>query len=135
MGKGEDALHGRENFDDGRCCRGSSGKEGTLNLSSHRFRSILADNLPLYQIHDVLGTVDTELSATSLTEAQLAESKLFVFLTPQRKVIACAVVQRITEAYKVVGSKSLSAESPSPSPETKDDFLRFGEDEGAIFCE
>lgn len=34
--------------------------------------------------------IDRELSATSLTPSQLAESKLTLFITPQRKVIACA---------------------------------------------
>lgn len=46
-------------------------------------------------------------------------------MTPQRKVIACAVVQRIQLAYRVVLS-----DGGAP----KDDLLRFGEEEGAVFC-
>ena len=72
--------------------------------------------------------IDTELSSTQLAPSQMVECKLFLFLTPQRKVIACAVVQRIQSAYRVVSSKALS------SPEPKADLLRFGEQEGAIFC-
>jgi hypothetical protein len=96
--------------------------------------------LPL-QLKDVLETIDTELSSTSLTPSQLAESKIFLFVTPQRKICAAAVVQRIKVAFEVVTRASdvqedeaelvkAEEENVKPSPE----LLRFGEDEGAIFC-
>ncbi|GAA6009047.1 uncharacterized protein JCM10292_002464 [Rhodotorula paludigena] len=82
------------------------------------------------RLKDVLETIDTELSSTSLTPEQLALSKLFLFVTPQRKVVACAVIQRIAAAYEVVQKDSAQDEAP----ENKNDLLRFGEDDGAIFC-
>lgn len=85
------------------------------------------------QLKDVLCTIDTELSSTSLTLAQLDKSKVFLFVTPQRKVIACAVVQRITVAYQAVNSSTLQNGEALPGP-GPDELVRFGEDEGAIFC-
>ncbi|GAA5911437.1 hypothetical protein JCM5296_004734 [Sporobolomyces johnsonii] len=85
------------------------------------------------KLRDVLDTIDTELSSTSLTPSQLAESKLFLFVTPQRKIVACAVVQRIGAAYQVVCSAKEAREGEDGAkPST--DLLRFGEDQGAIFC-
>lgn len=83
----------------------------------------------LSQLKDILETVDTELSSTSLTPEQLAQSKVFLFVTPQRKVIACAVVQRIKVAYQIV-----SAKAKDEAGDDKRNLLRFGEDQGAIFC-
>ncbi|BGP15008.1 hypothetical protein JCM10213_002848 [Rhodosporidiobolus nylandii] len=87
------------------------------------------------KLKDVLETIDTELSSTSLTPTQLAQSKVFLFVTPQRKVVAAAVIQRIKEAYEVVtsaadGVKREAAEEVEPER----GLLRFGEEEGAIFC-
>ncbi|GAA6064045.1 hypothetical protein JCM10212_005853 [Sporobolomyces blumeae] len=92
------------------------------------------------RLNDVLETIDTELSSTNLTAAQLARSKVFLFVSSQRKVVACAVVERISEAYRVVPSSSSSnARGSSTNDEAgfdrKDSMLRFGEeDDGAIFC-
>ncbi|TNY19738.1 ESCO1/2 acetyl-transferase-domain-containing protein [Rhodotorula diobovata] len=87
------------------------------------------------KLKDVLETIDTELSSTALTPEQLALSKVFLFVTPQRKVIAAAVVQRISTAFQIV------VEEGKPGKQVKEveakaskDLLRFGEDEGAIFC-
>ncbi|BGP23776.1 N-acetyltransferase [Rhodotorula toruloides] len=80
-------------------------------------------------LKDILETVDTELSSTSLTPEQLTESKFFLFVTPQRKVIACAVVQRIKCAHQIV-----QTEAKDEAGDEKKDLLRFGEDQGAIFC-
>ncbi|KAI5479818.1 N-acetyltransferase [Pseudohyphozyma bogoriensis] len=80
------------------------------------------------RIKDLLSTIDRELSSTSLTDSQLAESKLFIFVTPQNKAIACAVVQRIKGAYRVTPSLGSSPKSE------KDELIRFGEEEGAVFC-
>ncbi|BGP39019.1 hypothetical protein JCM10449v2_002957 [Rhodotorula kratochvilovae] len=89
-----------------------------------------ATDAPLRRkLKDVLETIDTELSSTALTPDQLALAKIFLFVTPQRKVIACAVVQRISAAYQVVREKK-GGEAEEPSK----DLLRFGEDQGAIFC-
>lgn len=94
-----------------------------------------ADELGDMQLKDVLETIDTELSSTALTPEQLALSKVFLFVTPQRKVIAAAVVQRISTAFQIV------VEEGKPGKQVKEveakaskDLLRFGEDEGAIFC-
>ncbi|GAA5952489.1 hypothetical protein JCM21900_005326 [Sporobolomyces salmonicolor] len=85
------------------------------------------------KLKDVLDTIDTELSSISLTPSQLAESKLFLFVTPQRKVVACAVVQRIGAAFQVVRSAKEARDGEEDGrPST--DLLRFGEDQGAIFC-
>lgn len=96
------------------------------------------------QLKDLLATIDTSLSATSLTSEQLAESKAFVFVTPQRKVIACALVQRIQHAYKVVQSPSQDQttsasnvlSSPAATRQPAAPLLKFdGDDDmGAIFC-
>ncbi|GAA5927690.1 hypothetical protein JCM3775_006056 [Rhodotorula graminis] len=83
------------------------------------------------KLKDVLDTIDTELSSTGLTPEQLALSKVFLFVTPQRKVIAAAVVQRISEAFEVVvkeDDEQLADLKPSTG------LLRFGDDDGAIFC-
>lgn len=86
------------------------------------------------QLKDVLETIDTELSSTSLTPAQLDKSKIFLFITSQRKVIACAVVQRIDSAYQTVSTLSGSVKGDAV-PVAKADLVRFGEeDQGAIFC-
>ncbi|BGO90655.1 hypothetical protein NBRC10512_000220 [Rhodotorula toruloides] len=89
----------------------------------------LADAVTKRKLKDILETVDTELSSTSLTPEQLAQSKVFLFVTPQRKVIACAVVQRIKVAYQIV-----SAKAKDEAGDDKRNLLRFGEDQGAIFC-
>ena len=44
-----------------------------------------------------------------------------------QRVAACAIVSRISEAYRVI-APDRAAELPSGS------LLRFGEDEGAMFC-
>mgnify|MGYP006969727364 FL=1 len=86
------------------------------------------------QLKDVLETIDTELSSTSLTPAQLDKSKIFLFITSQRKVIACAVVQRIDSAYQAVSAPSGSIKGDGDRA-AKADLVRFGEeDQGAIFC-
>ncbi|BGP31124.1 hypothetical protein JCM10296v2_002888 [Rhodotorula toruloides] len=89
----------------------------------------LADAVTKRKLKDVLETVDTQLSSTSLTPDQLAQSKIFLFVTPQRKITACAVVQRITVAHQIV-----STEAKDDVGDDKKDLLRFGEDQGAIFC-
>ncbi|KAM0753007.1 hypothetical protein T439DRAFT_378753 [Meredithblackwellia eburnea MCA 4105] len=94
----------------------------------------VADGVLGRKIRDVLTTIDTQLCATSLTHSQLANCKLFIFLTPQRKVIACAVVQRIEKAFQVVPSIEPSEnDAPSSSP-SDPSFLRVGESSSAIFC-
>ncbi|GAA5821970.1 hypothetical protein JCM11251_004803 [Rhodosporidiobolus azoricus] len=90
-----------------------------------------ADGATKRKLKDVLSTIDTELSSTSLTPAQLALSKIFLFVTPQRKVIAAAVVQRIQHAFEVVTSAS---EKKAKGEEVEPELLRFGEEQGAIFC-
>lgn len=96
------------------------------------------------QLKDLLATIDTSLSATSLTPEQLAESKAFVFVTPQRKAVACALVQRIQHAFRVVPAPSTDQASAashvlsSPAAARQDDapLLKFdGDDDmGAVFC-
>lgn len=96
------------------------------------------------QLKDLLETIDTSLSATSLTPDQLAESKAFLFVTPQRKVIACALVQRIKQAYRVVPlpsaeqteSSSNVLSSPVAPRTARSPLIKFGDehDEGALFC-
>ncbi len=96
------------------------------------------------QLKDLLAVIDTSLSATSLTPEQLAESKAFVFVTAQRKVVACALVQRISHAYKVVPAPSAEQTTsasnvlspPVAARKPSAPLLRFdGDDDmGAIFC-
>lgn len=81
-------------------------------------------------------TIDTELCSTSLTVQQLSESKLFLFVTNKgRKVIACAVVQRIKHAFKVVTPPSSLSSS---SEEKEEGLIKFEDDGGgdssAVFC-
>ncbi|GAA5916432.1 ESCO family N-acetyltransferase [Sporobolomyces salmoneus] len=88
----------------------------------------IAENGIKRRLHEVMETIDTELSSTPLTPEQLSESKLFIFVTPNRKVVACAVVQRIQEAYRVVTGQG---------EKDQDGLIQFGreeEDSGAIFC-
>lgn len=87
-------------------------------------------------------TIDTELSSTSLTPEQLSESKLFLFVTPNRKVVAGAVVQRIKEAYRVVpphktqtgGGEGEAKEEEEGGNDSS--LIKFGDegDSGAVFC-
>ncbi|KAK4055644.1 hypothetical protein OIV83_000190 [Microbotryomycetes sp. JL201] len=77
------------------------------------------------RVSDVLSTVDAQLSSSSLTFEQLADCKIIVLLTSQRKIVACAVIQRISEAFQIGSSKQ---------NHDQNSMLRFGEDEGAIFC-
>lgn len=86
------------------------------------------------QIKDVLATIDTELSSTSLTPAQLGACKLFLFVSPQRKVIACAVVERIEESYRVVSSKAPPSSPTNDEKKPTGELIRFGEQDGAVFC-
>ncbi|GAA6005061.1 hypothetical protein JCM10207_008498 [Rhodosporidiobolus poonsookiae] len=92
----------------------------------------VADAATKRKLKDVLETIDTELSSTSLTAAQLAQSKIFLFVTPQRKVVAAAVVQRLKVAYEVVTTKKEEEQEEDVKP--VEGLLRFGEDQGAIFC-
>ncbi|GAA5889809.1 hypothetical protein JCM8208_001137 [Rhodotorula glutinis] len=84
------------------------------------------------KLKDVFETIDTELSSTALTPEQLALSKVFLFVTPQRKVIAAAVVQRISDAFEVVVQEQSADEEGEVKPSAG--LLRFGDDDGAIFC-
>ncbi|TKA57634.1 hypothetical protein B0A53_00783 [Rhodotorula sp. CCFEE 5036] len=94
----------------------------------------LVENNVRRKLKDVLETIDTELSSTSLTPAQLDKSKIFLFITSQRKVIACAVVQRIDSAYQAVPILQGSVKGDGERA-AKADLVRFGEeDQGAIFC-
>ncbi|GAA5869957.1 hypothetical protein JCM3774_000536 [Rhodotorula dairenensis] len=95
----------------------------------------LVENNLRRKLKDVLETVDTELSSTSLTAAQLDKSKVFLFVTSQRKVIACAVVQRIDSAYQAVSAPPAIEDDSGETLPAKADLVRFGEeDQGAIFC-
>ncbi|GAA5841194.1 hypothetical protein JCM9279_000574 [Rhodotorula babjevae] len=86
------------------------------------------------KLKDILETIDTELSSTALTPEQLAQSKIFLFVTPQRKVIAAAVVQRISEAFKVVVKEEEPSINEVVEVKPSTGLLRFGDDDGAIFC-
>lgn len=95
------------------------------------------------RLADVLEMIDTSLSATGLSQEQLAESKAFLFVTAQRKVIACALVQRITHAFRVIDAPSdeqtARASSVVSDASTQRDapLIQFGDEqdaEGAIFC-
>jgi len=88
-------------------------------------------------------TIDTELSSTNLTEDQLCQSKLFLFVNGRngKKVIACAVVQRIQEAFKVVVTTptkaTMNQKKEEEEKEKVEGLIKFGEEEedsGAIFC-
>lgn len=52
-------------------------------------------------------------------------------LNRKEHVVACAILQRIERAYRVL---SRSSDIPKLHSEPVTDLLRFGEDEGAIFC-
>jgi len=87
------------------------------------------------QLNDVMDTIDTELSSTSLTPSQLDSSKFFLFLTPNRKIVACAVVERIKEAYQVVPPPQSETQSTSNEDEKRDEgLIKFGDDSSSIFC-
>ena len=68
--------------------------------------------------------IDLELSATSLPASVVQESKLIILVTKRKKVVAAALVQRIESAFQVVSS----------TVERGEDLMRFGEEEGAVFC-
>lgn len=70
--------------------------------------------------------IDLELSATSLPVSVLQESKLIVLVTKKKKVVAAALVQRIDSAFQVVASTYRDA--------NVEELMRFGEEEGAVFC-
>ena len=137
----DEGLEWGEN-EGGRVVMVDANAEGAVGrrVSSHTLHSSLVRAHSLRsQVKDILSTIDTELSSTELGPSQLVECKLFLFITSQRKVIAAAVVQRIDKAYEVVVAPSaLFSDSthPSSSPTSTHDpsLLRFGEEEGAIFC-
>ncbi|KAK4057857.1 hypothetical protein OIO90_001076 [Microbotryomycetes sp. JL221] len=84
------------------------------------------------KVADVLSTVDAQLSASALTTEQLESSKVFLFVTTQRRVVACAVVQRITSAYEVEPDVAAFDNKEGDTSS----LVRFGDqgDEGAISC-
>ncbi|KAL8290284.1 hypothetical protein RQP46_003223 [Phenoliferia psychrophenolica] len=86
------------------------------------------------RIADVLSTIDTELDATSLSPSQLADCKLFLFVSPQHKVIACAVVQRIESAFQVLPATTATSSPSSAPPSSPSSLLQFGEPSSAVFC-
>jgi hypothetical protein len=71
------------------------------------------------------------MGAASMEEEDRAKSRHFLLLasnpgsSPSR-VLACAIAGRIYEAFRAV---------PEPAKQDREGCLRFGEDEGAIFCE
>ncbi|KAM0788826.1 hypothetical protein ACM66B_002912 [Microbotryomycetes sp. NB124-2] len=83
------------------------------------------------RVNDILSTVDAQLSSSALTNDQLSDCKLVVLVTSQRKVVACAVVQRISEAFQIELETTSAA---TGSDKRREAMIRFGEDEGAIFC-
>lgn len=118
--------------------RGQRPTQGKLQGSSAAFRqegvTVSPFSSPL-QLKDVLETIDTELSSTSLTAAQLSKSKVFLGVSAQRKVVACAVVQRIDSAYQAVSAPPALGNGEGEATPAKADLVRFGEeDQGAIFC-
>lgn len=77
------------------------------------------------RLNELLTTIDVELDASSLTNEQLSRCKVIAFVTRSHKVIAAAVAERISEAYPVVSSDASQSQG----------LVRFGEDEGAVFCQ
>ena len=66
-----------------------------------------------------------------MEEEDRAKSRYFLLLassssTSLCRVLACAIANRIHEAFRAV---------PEPAKQDREGCLRFGEDEGAIFCE
>jgi hypothetical protein len=66
-----------------------------------------------------------------MEEEDRASSRYFLLLalspgTSLSRVLACAIASRIGEAFRAV---------PEPAKQDREGCLRFGEDEGAIFCE
>ncbi|GAA5956675.1 hypothetical protein JCM3765_005699 [Sporobolomyces pararoseus] len=112
---------------------GKGGEEGKILMIDW----VVAENGLKRKLNEVMETIDTELCSTSLTAEQLSESKLFMFVTNKgRKVVACAVVQRIKHAYRVV-TPSSSSSSSSSSSEKKEGLIKFEDDGGdssAVFC-
>ncbi|GAA5980020.1 hypothetical protein JCM5350_005998 [Sporobolomyces pararoseus] len=111
---------------------GKGGEEGKVLMIDW----VVAENGLKRKLNEVMETIDTELCSTSLTVQQLSESKLFLFVTNKgRKVIACAVVQRIKHAFKVVTPPSSLSSS---SEEKEEGLIKFEDDGGgdssAVFC-
>ena len=79
------------------------------------------------QVAEILSTVDSELSASSLSPEQLADARMYLYIAGGTKprVIAAAVATRIESAHAVLSSRS---------PADEADLLRFGEDDGAVFA-
>ncbi|GAA6008798.1 hypothetical protein JCM11491_003787 [Sporobolomyces phaffii] len=94
-----------------------------------------ADSSTKRRLSDVMSTIDTELSSTGLTDEQLAASKAFLFVTTRtRKVVACAVVQRITHAYQVVANDR-DEDDVDLERDARQGLIRFdNQDSSAIFC-
>ncbi|KAG8985148.1 hypothetical protein FRB90_004908 [Tulasnella sp. 427] len=90
----------------------------------------------------LLQTIDLALSAQSLTETTLAESKIYVFLlgspeSSREKIVGCVVASRINTAMRVVPADSLSSCSTEhPSSSTKrNDLVWVDIADGGIFCD
>ena len=80
------------------------------------------------QVNEVLKTVDDELAAAPLEDSQLRASKVLVAVSHRsNKVVACAVVQRIKEAYQIVRENGKKTDEA-------DGFVRVGEGDSAVFC-
>lgn len=79
------------------------------------------------QIADILSTVDRELSASSLSSEQLADARVYLYVSggSKSKCLAAAVASRIEIAHAVLSMRAST---------DGDGTLRFGEEDGAVFA-
>ncbi|KZT53168.1 hypothetical protein CALCODRAFT_501377 [Calocera cornea HHB12733] len=88
------------------------------------------------KLDTLLETVNTELTAPSLSPETLAASKIFIFVLPsgtsaKEKVVGCVVAQRIDRAMRVVASPSTNDDS---LPDTSKAVM-IDSDDGGLYCD
>ncbi|EJU00240.1 hypothetical protein DACRYDRAFT_68483, partial [Dacryopinax primogenitus] len=89
------------------------------------------------KLNTLLETINTELSAPSLSDTALASSKIFIFVLPsgtskKEKVVGCVLAQRIDTAMRVVTRSDIIEDNRTTEGRT---IMIDSDESGGLYCD